>query len=332
MSGNGSDQSDQNVHGGVPPMPEVNIPPAPEMPALPWEQQEQQPVSPAQPSAPQPYGQGYGTVPGQGSPYQRGPAPTWQGAHSSASSYEQQVYMRQPGQARRGFPAWAGWLIGVGAVVVIAAVVTVGLVVNMLPGDDAPVAGDDDSSGGDQPIEPAAPAEPGNEAAYPLTEPVPGDLGFLWNTDGVTDTGWTFSTDETGRFEAQKGGQTCAFVGYVSSIADVNPDGGSAADDAAGSTVDFEAYLATLEQQNPDIDRQSIAATGTAMIETSSGAVEFQVYDVTIDWMDSTLRATNERWLWRSFVDSDTAMQAYVSCGQDDIEAEAQSLGELTVE
>jgi len=355
MSGNNNDQPN-------PDLPPVNIPPTPELPPLPWEEDaakaaaasEQPAPAPEQPAPAQPDAQANpfpGAAPAAAQPadpyaanaQQQPPAPGADPYAAQQQAGQQQGYLQAPGQPGAPMvPAYAqqggagqppagypqnGYLgqtppkrkpkvlLWVIIALVVVLVIAVGLVGNALHWFDG--RGAEEGAGDDVDV--------------PLSEPAPDGLGYAWNTDGVSSGDWTFSYQAEDGFEASTEESVCAFVGYTYSLADLGlPDSG-ASDDAAASTADFQAYIDSLGT-SADIESQDVEDAGTVAVETSAGTVEFQAYNVNLNWADENQAVTKERWYWRTFVESDTAMLTYVSCGEDNISAEIDSLHELTID
>lgn len=336
MSGNDNDPTGQNR----PDLPEVELPPTPQLPPLPWEEAgspaqgeaaaaqqpaaPQQPAQPAQPATPAPAA--------SPDPYAAAAAAQQQAAQQQAAQQQAagqdpyaaraaqqppQGYGQQPGflpvaqEPPKRKRSWIGWVVLLVVVAVGAGVYFLGTSLHWFDGRSEEKAG--------------------SEADVRLTDTAPDGLGLAWNADGITDDEWSFDTPTDYGFSGTKGGQTCSFVGVSSARADVNPEAAEAADDAAASTADFNAYLDLLGE-DASIKSQDVEEAGTVAVESGEGTIEFQAYNVNINWADSSLAQTKERWYWRSFADADTAMQAYVSCGSDNISDEIDSMRELTVD
>ncbi|MGO1768675.1 MAG: hypothetical protein ACTHZX_01870 [Microbacterium sp.] len=284
-----------------------------------------------------PYGQQPASSPQQGAsagqqPYGQQPYGQQPGAGGQGGGYGQQPpygaqagYGQQPPR-KRGFPAWAGWAIGIGVVIVIAAVVIVSLVINSLSG---PGGGTTGGGGGGEEPDGVAGETPGSEADHPLSEPGPGGLDFAWNADAVSGD-WKWDSDDEYGFEGTSSDGDCSFVGYVDQAPGADP---AAADDAAASEADFAAYLDMIASDDDTIEDQPFTADGTVAIETPEGSVELQAYDVTLKWSDPTRLDAAERWYWRTFADEGASVVAYTSCGDSANLAEAAaSLPQLTLE
>lgn len=362
MSGNNDDRSNQ----GDQTPPDSGLPPAPKLPPLPWEEggdAQPQAAAPGDPAAqqPNPYA-GAPDVdpqnPYQGAPSAQQPAQpadpyaaradqTAQAAQAGADPYaaqqppagaqqgygqiggqpgygQQPGYAAQPGYAGQpGFlpgpqqppkrkRGWIGWAVGGGLVVILVGGWFIADAMHLFDG-----RGEETAEGAD----------------FALSDAGPTDITYAWNAEGVTSGDWDFTRQDATAFEATKDGQTCSFVGYTLPVADVNPDRaeGDAASDAEASTADFNAYLASLED-DPSIDSQTIEEAGTVALESPAGTIEFQAYNVDLAWVDDTVSVTKERWYWRTFADTGTTMQAYVSCGLENISDEIDSMRELTVD
>ncbi|WP_119696235.1 hypothetical protein [Microbacterium halotolerans] len=355
MSGNSDDRSNQGDQSP----PDSGLPPAPKLPPLPWEEGGDAPQHPAaapgDPAAqqPNPYTGTPDAAPQNsypGAPSAQQPAQpvdpyaarAAQTAQAGADPYAAQQppagaqqgygqiggqpgYGQQPGYAPQpGFlpgpqqppkrkRGWIGWAIGGGLVVILAGGWFIADSMHLFDG-----RGEETAEGAD----------------FALSDAGPTDIAYAWNTDGVTSGEWEFSRQDATAFESSKEGQTCSFVGYTAPAAELNlPDGPSdAASDTEASAADFNAYLDSLEANDPSIDSQTIEEAGTVALESSAGTIEFQAYNVDLDWTDDTVSVTKERWYWRTFADTGTTMHAYVSCGLDNISDEIESMRELTVD
>ncbi|QBR75239.1 hypothetical protein [Microbacterium sediminis] len=261
-----------------------------------------------QPAAP--YGQQpgpYGTQPAYGAPqpaaYGSQPAPYGTQPYGAAA---------QPAK-RKGMPTWAWWTIGVGAVVVLGAVVAVVAVINLVmpytetagPGEDTGTSDTDtgDTGTGDTGAGSAS-------ADYPLTAVMDAPLELAFAVPGLE--GWSVSDQDDFYTFAEHETDSCVFEAQTMDLYGADP---AAADDAAATAADFPAYFEEIGMGTEIVDEQ-FTEVGSVALESSAGTIEFATFDSTLTWSDGSEYL--ERWYFRSLVDSGATMYAYLSCPAED--------------
>ncbi|WP_162893127.1 hypothetical protein [Microbacterium halotolerans] len=320
---------------------------------------------------PGPGAQGYGPLGGQAyaapssgqapqayaSPVPDGANPAPQGYAAPSGAYgSTAAYGRQEGaapgtlpyggapaavhQGKRGFPAWAGWLIGVGVVVLIAAVLIVGYVISLLPSlsasgpaDDrsAPVEGGgaDDDQAQDDPdagaSEDASDTGGVPEGAIALDESVPTDLELGWlavEPGGDWEVYYDSPESVVGFWD--DGEHFCGVTAF--SFSRYTSDGAS--DDATATQRDLADEIEAYAEDGKEAGSEQVSSLA---VPFDGGAVEFLGVDVIVD-VDADLRAT-ERWYWRSFAEAETRMYVQLICDQEPTaDMVEQSVGQLRMQ
>lgn len=277
---------------------------------------------------------GYAAAPQQTAPQQTAPYATTQPYATTTQAYGTQPYGAAPYGAqppkKKGMPTWAWWAIGVGAVVVVGAVIAVTAVINLiLPytetagtgtdtgTSDTDTGGSDTGStdGGDTGTDTGtdsgstdggdAGGSAGAAADYPLRAVVP-VLDFAFEVPALE--GWSISDQDEYYTFAENGTNPCVFEAQTMDLYGADA---AAADDTAATAADFPAYFEEIGV-GTEIVSQEFEEVASVAIDSPAGTIEFATYDSIVTWSDGSEYL--ERWYFRSFVDTETTMYAYLSC------------------
>lgn len=212
-------------------------------------------------------------------------------------------------------PTWAWWAIGVGAVVVVGAIIAVTAVINLiLPYTDSAGTGTDtgtsdtDTGGGDTGGSDTGTddgATSGTGADFPLRAVVP-VMDFAFEVPALA--GWSISDQDDYYTFAENDATPCVFEAQTMDLYGADT---AAADDTAATAADFPAYFDEISA-GTEIVAQNYAAVDSVAIDSPAGTIEFATYDTTVTWSDGSEYL--ERWYFRSFMDTETTMYAYLSC------------------
>ena len=236
---------------------------------------------------------------------------------------------------KRGFPVWAGWLIGIGVVVLIAAVLIVGYVISLLPSQSASAPADDSSGpvggGGEQTDDdPDSDGSASGEEGAPigairLDESVPTDLELGWLA-AEPGGDWEVYDDSPESVVGvwDDGEHFCNVMAFSSSR--FASDG--ATDDATATQRDLADAIEAYAEDGEESGSEQVSSFA---VQFDAGAVEFLGVDVNRD-LDADYRAA-ERWYWRSFAEAGTQMHVQLVCDQEPTaEMVEQSVGQLRMQ